>query len=300
MSSTSLDRIRFVCISDTHNLTPNLPSGDVLIHAGDLTNQGGLSELRKALEWIEGLDFQAKIVVAGNHDITLDKPFYTQYGSYFHNQAPQDPDQCRRLFKKSSILYLDHEAATVILEVPDGNEVCGHVHEGRGAETVKWDLTTPNTKYKEKATIHWEDSTQGTKKLFKVNVSGTTEEDEDSLKRSSRTQFAVRKLPANMTSFQPFPDHEKGGNPISAEVQEMPSFSQGTFGQGGREESGSFNKAALGGRMDRIETCVVNAAIVGSNYPHKGGKKINKPIVVDILLPSYKNDKNAATGTDMG
>ena len=270
MSSTSLDRIRFVCISDTHNLTPNLPSGDVLIHAGDLTNQGGLSELRKALEWIEGLDFQAKIVVAGNHDITLDKPFYTQYGSYFHNQAPQDPDQCRRLFKKSSILYLDHEAATVILEVPDGNEVsfrvfgspyspsrglwafgyspeeaeglwsqiplnsdivvthtppkyhcdehsqrgsagcedlrralwrvrpclqvCGHVHEGRGAETVKWDLTTPNTKYKEKATIHWEDSTQGTKKLFKVNVSGTTEEDEDSLKRSSRTQFAVRKL----------------------------------------------------------------------------------------------------------
>ncbi|KAM3070415.1 hypothetical protein ACMFMG_010242 [Clarireedia jacksonii] len=62
-------KTRFVCISDTHNATApssfQLPLGDVLIHAGDLTNQGSYSELRKTIKWIEDADFEAKIIVAG-------------------------------------------------------------------------------------------------------------------------------------------------------------------------------------------------------------------------------------------
>jgi len=62
-------KTRFVCISDTHNGTSNgsfkLPKGDVLIHAGDLTNQGSYSELKKTVKWIEEADFEAKIVIAG-------------------------------------------------------------------------------------------------------------------------------------------------------------------------------------------------------------------------------------------
>jgi hypothetical protein len=58
-------KTRIVCISDTHNQTPKLPRGDVLIHAGDLTNQGSYSELKKTVEWLEKTDFQVKIVVAG-------------------------------------------------------------------------------------------------------------------------------------------------------------------------------------------------------------------------------------------
>lgn len=60
-------KTRIVCISDTHNQTPKLPRGDVLIHAGDLTNQGSYSELKKAVAWIEKQDFEAKIVVAGTY-----------------------------------------------------------------------------------------------------------------------------------------------------------------------------------------------------------------------------------------
>lgn len=59
-------KTRIVCISDTHNQTPKLPPGDVLIHAGDLTNQGSYSELKKTVEWLERADFEAKIVIAGN------------------------------------------------------------------------------------------------------------------------------------------------------------------------------------------------------------------------------------------
>ena len=38
----------------------------MLIHAGYLTNQGSYSELKKAVEWLEQQDFEAKIVIAGN------------------------------------------------------------------------------------------------------------------------------------------------------------------------------------------------------------------------------------------
>lgn len=61
---------RIVCISDTHNSSPKdggwkLPKGDILIHAGDLTNQGTFSELQKTIKWIEEADFEVKVVIAG-------------------------------------------------------------------------------------------------------------------------------------------------------------------------------------------------------------------------------------------
>ena len=58
-------KTRIVCISDTHNNTPKLPPGDVLIHAGDLTNQGSYDELERTVAWLEKAPFEVKIVVAG-------------------------------------------------------------------------------------------------------------------------------------------------------------------------------------------------------------------------------------------
>jgi 3',5'-cyclic AMP phosphodiesterase CpdA len=71
MASVPMRKTRIVCISDTHNQTPKLPSGDVLIHAGDLTNQGSYAELKKTVEWLEKADFEAKIVVAGNYILSF-------------------------------------------------------------------------------------------------------------------------------------------------------------------------------------------------------------------------------------
>jgi hypothetical protein len=36
------NRVRIVCISDTHNddLTGKVPDGDILLHAGDMTDNG--------------------------------------------------------------------------------------------------------------------------------------------------------------------------------------------------------------------------------------------------------------------
>jgi 3',5'-cyclic AMP phosphodiesterase CpdA len=47
--------ISLVCISDTHNThhaQPHLPEGDILIHAGDLTQSGTDDELDDALAWL--------------------------------------------------------------------------------------------------------------------------------------------------------------------------------------------------------------------------------------------------------
>lgn len=50
------NKVRFVCVSDTHSLTHNLkfdiPSGDILIHAGDFTKCGQKDEVINFDNWL--------------------------------------------------------------------------------------------------------------------------------------------------------------------------------------------------------------------------------------------------------
>ncbi|CAL8576521.1 hypothetical protein XPA_002399 [Xanthoria parietina] len=120
-----LRRTRFVCISDTHNASPDgsfkLPAGDVLIHAGDLTSRGKYTELRQTFDWISKAKFEVKIVVAGNHDITLHQAFHHRHGAHHHGQQLQDDKACRKLPEEyPSITFLTHDAAEVKLLNPDG------------------------------------------------------------------------------------------------------------------------------------------------------------------------------------
>lgn len=64
--------VTVVCIADTHGRTPEIPPGDILIHAGDLTNNGTLREVRDQMQWLESLPHKHKYVIAGNHDTFLD------------------------------------------------------------------------------------------------------------------------------------------------------------------------------------------------------------------------------------
>lgn len=73
------DKIRIVCISDTHNTRPELPHGDVLIHAGDLTENGSFDEVQTELRWLSLQPHRYKVFVAGNHDVLLDENFIQSY-----------------------------------------------------------------------------------------------------------------------------------------------------------------------------------------------------------------------------
>ena len=66
------DPVRVVCISDTHDQTVSIPLGDVLIHAGDLTNAGTAHDIQVQLDWLKAQPHPVKIVIAGNHDSWFD------------------------------------------------------------------------------------------------------------------------------------------------------------------------------------------------------------------------------------
>lgn len=63
--------IKIVCISDTHLQHDfQLPSGDILLHAGDLSWVGNIQELNKVNDWFGSLKnkFSSIVTIAGNHD----------------------------------------------------------------------------------------------------------------------------------------------------------------------------------------------------------------------------------------
>lgn len=73
------NKVRIVCMSDTHSLTPYLkfeiPDGDIFIHAGDFTKCGKLDEVTDFNTWLGTLPHKHKIVIAGNHELSFDGTF---------------------------------------------------------------------------------------------------------------------------------------------------------------------------------------------------------------------------------
>ena len=78
--------MRLVCIADQHGYLPeDLPSGDVLIVAGDISPISDHKHLFQRLwlegnftQWANSLDFEKIIVIAGNHDFYLQEPRFPE------------------------------------------------------------------------------------------------------------------------------------------------------------------------------------------------------------------------------
>jgi predicted phosphodiesterase len=64
-------------ISDTHgkhkDLTPDLHGGWMIIHAGDVSNRGLVTEINEFTKWFSTLPYQHKIFIAGNHDFGFEE-----------------------------------------------------------------------------------------------------------------------------------------------------------------------------------------------------------------------------------
>ncbi|UPX12880.1 uncharacterized protein EKO05_0003415 [Ascochyta rabiei] len=383
--TVKMRKTRIVCISDTHNNTPKLPAGDVLIHAGDLTNQGSFDELERAVAWLEKTDFEAKIVVAGNHEITLDEQFYEKKGARWKWPAPQSPRGCMKLLRESkTITYLENESMTVCLrkpagphtwfrvfgsprtpgpgkwafeyqeqdaqglwaEIPDDVDlvvthtpprghcdaatkddrsgcpallrrlaevrpllhVCGHIHEARGIERVRWSPTHSDSLVE--SVENWHDPGSGNKKLSLLDLtskserplgnsaSTTRQNAPDSLQRGVGGQPGVS-MPG-IGVLQPDQDN------LNSTSSLIGGALQGSEALGRIEDSGVVvgqrrgvepPRAALRGDSGlesrssrhecRVETAVMNASFLG---PRIDGRitGTSKAIVVDIDLPVWK------------
>jgi Icc-related predicted phosphoesterase len=88
-----------VLLSDTHMQHEQLevPTCDVLVHAGDFTRRGTQEETEEFLRWFGGCRAEAKVLIAGNHD----------------GWSEREPDAVRELAGRSGVTYLDDEEAQV-------------------------------------------------------------------------------------------------------------------------------------------------------------------------------------------
>lgn len=66
--------MKILHISDTHGkhqILKDLPNADVIVHTGDITEDGTEEEVKDFIEWFSGLPNAHKIFIAGNHDNCL-------------------------------------------------------------------------------------------------------------------------------------------------------------------------------------------------------------------------------------
>lgn len=92
--------MRLVCISDTHSLhdqIPKIPDGDILVHAGDCTASGRLSQLEQFTDWMGRLPHKHKVLIAGNHDYCFER----------------DPESSREMCNKRGVIYLQDQSVVI-------------------------------------------------------------------------------------------------------------------------------------------------------------------------------------------
>lgn len=192
--------------------------------------------------------------------------------------------------------------------------ICGHVHEARGAEKVRWKLDLPYSPFLEEETIQWTDPGAGNNKMSLVNV---TRMEGKPLQNNGASgphphendvSFSCQGRQEGAISLDVFEDDEDDEDDPPSEVLTMLSASSNTPTQRhafqGSQDAGDVapqaryvlesrstlsrlhhrNTAALHGRCGRLETLFVNASIMAKSYGN-GPKRFNKPIVVDIELP---------------
>ena len=100
-TTSPLIKTRFLILSDTHaeEFRPDdepIQHADVAIHCGDLTNGSSLEEFCSAIRLLKKLKPPLKIVIAGNHDFTLDIPAYEK--KIQDAQPPLDPSDVLRTY----------------------------------------------------------------------------------------------------------------------------------------------------------------------------------------------------------
>lgn len=140
-------KTRFLVLSDTHasslsqsshNDAPYrqpLPSADVLLHCGDLTMVGHLDEYEKTMAMLESVDAELKLVIAGNHDISLDEVYYERMGRRMQGRWWDEalPRKAREMWtgqraKEAGVTYLEEGSYTFLLKNGARLRVSTNVH----------------------------------------------------------------------------------------------------------------------------------------------------------------------------
>lgn len=130
--------MKLTLISDTHSKhnALSLPSGDVLIHCGDMSRNGSLGDVRDFARFMNLQDFEHKIVIAGNHDFC------------FEDERREEAEDILREF---GLIYLNDSGVEIsgfrFWGSPVQPEFFNWVFNRARGEEIKrhWDLIPPDT-----------------------------------------------------------------------------------------------------------------------------------------------------------
>ena len=173
--------MKILHISDTHNMhyqLQNLPDADIIVHSGDVSEEGTEGEVLDFLNWFCALDYQYKIFVAGNHDFCLEDGqikgllencHYLCYSSieierikffgvpyFLSNELNGDTEQLMSKIPNETNILITHRPPYGILDFDDSNNfgcvdllqavqkvrpkyhLFGHIHASYGMEKSKY------------------------------------------------------------------------------------------------------------------------------------------------------------------
>lgn len=280
-------KIRLVCVSDTHNHAPGegykLPPGDILIHAGDLTNQGNLHEIKKAAKWLEDADFAVKVVVAGNHDLSLDKDYRLKHAEGW-SVTPEKSSESREIMKQlPGVSYLEHQSIDV--------QVKGITLRVFGSP-YSMDQAAQNWAFQY-------DDGQG-EKLWSAIPEDTdilvTHTPPKSLLDSSRhwpdggCPALLEKIQAIRPIVHVCGHHHEGRGALlidwSRNVEAVANATQWIDPGAENKKQSLLSLMSNDLNRGRKGTAIVNASIMKTSWSASGQRLFNKPIVVDIPVTS--------------
>jgi len=86
----------------------------VLLHAGDFSNTGRPEEIAAFSKWFASQPHRRKIVIAGNHDLTMDESSYERTHACFGHSKMFDTARCRAMLEQApGVEYLLDSSAEV-------------------------------------------------------------------------------------------------------------------------------------------------------------------------------------------
>lgn len=199
--------------------------------------------------------------------------------------------------------------------------ICGHLHEGRGAERIWWKDDIPNCPFMEERTGFWIDpgAGEGNKKQSLVDLtekgrcgwcnSLPSEKVGAGLLRKGRkgkgrvgfsgeevegpTGEQIKRLKdvdSQRESLKAYTVHHGKKVETIRELEVRSRFDDGVE----KDENGQDGFVSGVGAAEKAswDTCIVNAAIMANSWG--GPKRFNKPIVVDIDLPVWDARSSAS------
>jgi hypothetical protein len=210
-----------------------------------------------------------------------------------------------------------------LAQIRPAMHVCGHIHDARGVERVRWksNLSTPTTHVPAEpeslvdATTQWTDPGAGNKKMALVDLTRkgwALDYSSESVTRhglsDSLRERLLKQPDAHVVDIQPGAATLLSKSPLGLSDGVLCSASEAGVERVWRRKAGGAIECRYAcdvGRSvvdahtiittttssaERMETAMINAAFLGQRVENKASKTFNKPIVVDVELPVWEFD----------